>query len=255
MINVIPIQGPDGVISVGNTSLLQNTIAVPVSSSEHQNPTRLGKFLKLTIRHSDGSIKPIIVNGVINDYVEYNGEDYKDVQIELASGDPGERGLPGTTFIPSVSSDGIISWINDGGLVNPDPRNIKGIQGPAGAQGPQGEKGDQGIKGDQGAKGDKGDTGETGPQGPAPAIDLNVNVATGDPGTNASAFLVWSDANQSYQLNLVIPRGDKGDKGDAGTGDGLWRIDTFAAQPTITTVDSNYRVAASSFYQVNQAPA
>lgn len=35
----------------------------------------------------------------------------------------------GTTFTPSVSADGLISWTNDGALDNPDPVNIKGPQG------------------------------------------------------------------------------------------------------------------------------
>ena len=38
-------------------------------------------------------------------------------------------GVKGTTFIPSVSSEGIISWTNDDGLPNPEPVNIKGPQG------------------------------------------------------------------------------------------------------------------------------
>lgn len=33
------------------------------------------------------------------------------------------------TFIPSVSSEGVISWTNDGGLANPTPRNIRGPSG------------------------------------------------------------------------------------------------------------------------------
>lgn len=36
-----------------------------------------------------------------------------------------------TTFIPSVSEEGIISWTNDGGLDNPEPRNVRG---PTGAE-------------------------------------------------------------------------------------------------------------------------
>ena len=42
----------------------------------------------------------------------------------------------GTTFTPTVSEDGVLSWTNDGGKANPDPVNIKG---------PQGEKGEDGI--------------------------------------------------------------------------------------------------------------
>ena len=56
----------------------------------------------------------------------------------------GSAGNDGTTFVPSVSTDGVLSWTNDGGLENPAAVNIKG---------------------DKGEKGDKGDTGATGPQG------------------------------------------------------------------------------------------
>ena len=57
----------------------------------------------------------------------------------------GPRGLPGdkgTAFVPSVSSSGVISWTNDGGLPNPDPVNIKG---PQGIQGKKGETGSDGA--------------------------------------------------------------------------------------------------------------
>ena len=38
-------------------------------------------------------------------------------------------GISGATFIPSVSSEGIISWTNDQGLPNPEPINIMGPRG------------------------------------------------------------------------------------------------------------------------------
>lgn len=38
----------------------------------------------------------------------------------------------GVTFTPSVSNDGIISWINDGNKTNPSPINIKGNKGDQG---------------------------------------------------------------------------------------------------------------------------
>ena len=44
----------------------------------------------------------------------------------------------GATFTPTVSSDGVISWTNDGGLPNPEPVDIKGPQGATGATGPAG---------------------------------------------------------------------------------------------------------------------
>ena len=52
--------------------------------------------------------------------------------------------VDGTTFIPSVSADGTLSWTNDGGLPNPDPVNIRGPQGEQGIQGNDGPKGDPG---------------------------------------------------------------------------------------------------------------
>ena len=50
----------------------------------------------------------------------------------------GGSGAPGVTFIPSVSSAGVISWTNNGGLNNPASVNIKG---------PKGDKGDKPVKG------------------------------------------------------------------------------------------------------------
>ena len=41
-------------------------------------------------------------------------------------------GVDGTTFTPSVSKNGIISWTNDGGKENPAPVNIKGPKGDSG---------------------------------------------------------------------------------------------------------------------------
>lgn len=72
----------------------------------------------------------------------------------------GVSGENGATFIPNVSAEGVISWTNDKGLINPTPMNIKGEQGERGLQGIQGLQGEKGEKGDTGAKGDKGDKGD-----------------------------------------------------------------------------------------------
>lgn len=50
----------------------------------------------------------------------------------------GDDGKDGTTFIPSVSDDGVITWENDGGLPNPPPVNIKGRDGKEGQNGKDG---------------------------------------------------------------------------------------------------------------------
>lgn len=49
-----------------------------------------------------------------------------------SNGTNGQDGADGTTFTPSVSAAGIISWTNDGGKENPQSVNIKGPVGPAG---------------------------------------------------------------------------------------------------------------------------
>lgn len=67
----------------------------------------------------------------------YNGSAWQDlgpVQI----GPPGPAGADGTTFVPSVSAEGVISWTNDGGKQNPQPVDIKGPQGPTGPTGADG---------------------------------------------------------------------------------------------------------------------
>ena len=48
------------------------------------------------------------------------------------AGKDGKDGADGTTFTPSVSAAGIISWTNDGGKTNPPSVDIKGPQGDPG---------------------------------------------------------------------------------------------------------------------------
>ena len=110
-------------------------------------------------------------------------------------------------FVPSVSSDGVLSWTNRAGLDNPASVNIKGAKGDKGDKGDTGIQGLQGIKGD---KGDKGDTGATGAPGAAATIRIG-NVYTGAPGTNASVSNSGTSTNAI--LNFTIPRGTPGADG------------------------------------------
>ena len=104
-----------------------------------------------------------------------NGSNGKDG----ADGQDGKDGSNGATFIPSVDSDGNLSWSNDKGLSNPATVNVKG---PKGEQGNPGSDGSDGAKGDKGdpfvfadftpeqlesLRGPKGEQGIPGPQGPA----------------------------------------------------------------------------------------
>jgi len=107
-------------------------------------------------------------------------------------------------FLPSVSSEGVLSWTNKAGLTNPASVNIKGAKGDRGLQGVQGV---QGVKGD---KGDKGDTGAKGATGTAASIKIG-SVTTGAAGSNAS--VTNSGTASSVVLNFTLPRGKDGKDG------------------------------------------
>lgn len=62
-------------------------------------------------------------------------------------GADGANGQDGATFTPAVSSDGTLSWTNNGGLQNPASVNIKGPAGQDGADGAAGATGPQGPTG------------------------------------------------------------------------------------------------------------
>lgn len=51
-------------------------------------------------------------------------------------GPAGPEGPVGTTFTPSVSAEGVISWTNDGEKLNPPSVNIKGPKGDTGDPAP-----------------------------------------------------------------------------------------------------------------------
>lgn len=57
------------------------------------------------------------------------------IRMDIEQGVIFVEGKNGATFVPSVSSDGKLSWTNDRGLDNPDPVNLTGPAGPSGADG------------------------------------------------------------------------------------------------------------------------
>lgn len=122
-------------------------------------------------------------------------------------------------FVPSVSSDGVLSWTNRAGLANPASVNIKGDKGDkgdTGAQGIQGVKGDKGDKGDQGQQGEQGLQGIQGPQGiqgaAGTAATITIgNVTTSAPGTSAS--VTNRGTSSAAVLDFVLPKGKDGANG------------------------------------------
>lgn len=92
-----------------------------------------------------------VVFGTVNQGTDVDNEPYKEFTPDLidqllewiaqdggGGGVPGPQGPPGTdgtTFIPSISYDGVISWTNNGGLENPEPVSVMGPEGVSGADG------------------------------------------------------------------------------------------------------------------------
>lgn len=80
-------------------------------------------------------------NGNIIDIPALNGESAYNIAVkngfvgteqewlDSLKGEKGDSGTTGATFIPSVSSEGVLSWENDKGLGNPEAINIKGDKG------------------------------------------------------------------------------------------------------------------------------
>lgn len=98
-----------------------------------------------------------------NEQTETIDAEFGEVQV-IAGG-----GENGATFIPNVSSDGIISWTNDKNLENPTPVNIKGEKGE---KGEQGLKGADGLNGKDGEKGQDGTNGVDGKDGFSPIVSV-----------------------------------------------------------------------------------
>jgi hypothetical protein len=103
----------------------------------------------------------------------------------------------GTTFIPSVSEDGTISWTNNGNLPNPEPVNIKGKDGVDGKNGVDGKDGYTPQKGVDYFDGKDGQPGKDGQNG----ID-------GQPGANGYTPVkgtdYWTEADRTQMVADVI---------------------------------------------------
>lgn len=155
------------------------------------------------------------------------------------TGTAGTNGKDGTTFTPSVSSEGVLSWTNNGGLTNPASVSIKGPKGDNGTNGTNGTSAGFGtptatvdantgtpsvtvtasgnntakvfnfaFKNLKGAKGDPGTNGTT------PTIKV-ANGANIDSVGTPSVTVNTSGTETTFTFNYL--KGAKGDKGDAGS--------------------------------------
>ena len=139
----------DGTLTWTNNGGLPNPVPVDISGSPGRDVQLRGPVATvydLPVTAPASELWQVGTQAPYNGYF-FNGEAWVNLGPVAA----------GATFTPTVSSDGVISWTNDGGLPNPESVNIKGPQGATGPQGPQGETGATGATGPQG---------ETGPAGP-----------------------------------------------------------------------------------------
>ena len=137
----------------------------------------------------------------------------------IPKGAAGNDGAKGTTFTPSVDTNGNLSWTNNGGLPNPETVNVKGAQGeaatvqvgttttlPAGSQATVNNSGTSeeavlnfGIP-----------TGQPGADGLAATIAVG-EVTTGAAGSQAS--VTNSGTENAAVLDFTIPQGADGASG------------------------------------------
>ncbi len=107
--------------------------------------------------------------------------------VQGPAGADGTPGQDGTTFTPSVSAAGVLSWTNDGGKQNPASVSIRG---PAGTPGQDGSAGPAGADGAPGQDG-----------------------TTFTPHVSAAGVLSWTNAGGKQNPASVCIRGPAGAAG------------------------------------------
>lgn len=121
-------------------------------------------------------------------------------------GPKGEPGKQGTTFTPHITSEGQLSWTNDGNLINPLTVNIRG---------PKGLRGEKGLTGEPGRGltllGTYSTLNDLKTAVPTPSQGDIYNVGTSAP----YDLYMWDDAKGDW-LDIGQLQGVKGDKGDTG---------------------------------------
>ena len=98
---------------------------------EQENPTILDQALQILSAITGIGVKAVTLDPGSDATVEIQ-EDATGNKTIVYGIPEGLRGLTGYIFTPSVSSEGVLSWSNNGGLVNPEPVNIKGAKGDKG---------------------------------------------------------------------------------------------------------------------------
>lgn len=153
----------------------------------------------------------------------------------LRKGPQGPQGNPGTNGKDGQSAYQI--WLNNGHK-GTETDFLNSLIGPRGEQGPQGEPGQNGQDGAQGPAGAPGRDGQNGKDGATPTLKIGT-ITSVDPDQPAKAELIDNKDN-SYTLNLTLPRGAKGETGGINQ-----VIKPELTIGTVTTVNSNEQASAS----------
>lgn len=114
----------------GAVSVFEGDYAIPTNM---ESPAFSGKFWGYEDSDSEVHVGwgyPVISGTEDNPFIAAKSNDL--VTKKYFDDYKAADGKDGTTFTPSVSEDGIISWTNDGGMGNPAPVNIKGPKGDSG---------------------------------------------------------------------------------------------------------------------------
>lgn len=149
------------------------------------------------------------------------------------TGAKGDTGNLGPVIVPSIDTNGVMSFTIQETAIAPNPVSVRGPQGPQGvqgAQGAQGATGSQGVQGVQGSQGIQGEKGDDGADGRsftvlslyATLLALQTAHPTGSAGdayavgTAASNVIYIWDTVGSAWLSIGAMQGVKGEKGDQG---------------------------------------
>jgi len=150
----------------------------------------------------------------------------------LRKGPQGQQGTPGKDGKDGQSAYQI--WLNNG-HEGTETDFLNSLIGARGEQGPQGEPG---KNGQDGAQGPQGQPGQNGKDGATPSLKFGTITSVG-PDQPAKAELIDNKDN-SYTLNLTLPRGAKGETGGINQ-----VVKPELTIGTVTTVNSNEKATAS----------
>lgn len=147
---------------------------------------------------------------LFENYYDKSQVNKKISDIELT---PGPQGEKGTTFTPSVSEEGVISWTNDGDLDNPEQVNIKGPAGQDGSAGADGAPGQNAtINGENTLQIVAGDNVQITQEDGVLTISATGGTASPQQLVNApiGAIMAWYDTAETVPAGWHVCDGEEG---------------------------------------------